>query len=191
MIGTWGQPRGKGRAPCPMPGAQLTSYESLQPPTFLENGLKKLCQSSSEMIVRQIFKFRYKSVIFASPQQSIFFFFFYLRYSTLFHLPPLRFHRVGGCWDRTQDSCDYGNFCDRIRTCEDYFYRNLKFSKIGPPLDTSLFWSCFMLKKVNANAEFNKKKWLLFGLFRRAKHQNSTVRRNNWWKFGVLCLISK
>ncbi len=33
--------------------------------------------------------------------------FFYVRYSTMFHLPPLRFHCVGGCWDRTKDSCDY------------------------------------------------------------------------------------
>ncbi len=29
-----------------------------------------------------------------------------VQYSTLFHLPPLRFHCVGGCWDRTQDRCD-------------------------------------------------------------------------------------
>ncbi len=34
--------------------------------------------------------------------------FFHVRYSTLFHLPPLRFHRVRGCWDRTQDCCDFG-----------------------------------------------------------------------------------
>jgi hypothetical protein len=33
---------------------------------------------------------------------------FYVLYSTLFHLPALRFHCVGGCWDRTQDSCNYG-----------------------------------------------------------------------------------
>jgi hypothetical protein len=32
--------------------------------------------------------------------------FFYVRYSTLLHLPPLRFHCVGGCWDWTQDCCD-------------------------------------------------------------------------------------
>ncbi len=31
------------------------------------------------------------------------FFFFYVRSSTLLHLPPLRFHSVGGCWDRNQD----------------------------------------------------------------------------------------
>ncbi len=30
-------------------------------------------------------------------------FFFYVLYSTLLHLPPLRFHCVGGCWDRTMD----------------------------------------------------------------------------------------
>jgi hypothetical protein len=24
-----------------------------------------------------------------------------------FHLPPLRFHCVGGCWDRTQDCCNF------------------------------------------------------------------------------------
>ncbi len=26
-------------------------------------------------------------------------------YSTLLHMSPLIFHCVGGCWDRTQDSC--------------------------------------------------------------------------------------
>ncbi len=36
---------------------------------------------------------------------------FYVLYSTLFHLPPLRFHCVGGCWDRTQASCDFGFDC--------------------------------------------------------------------------------
>jgi hypothetical protein len=34
--------------------------------------------------------------------------FLYVLYSTLFHLPPLRFHCVGGRWDRTQDNCNYG-----------------------------------------------------------------------------------
>ncbi len=35
-------------------------------------------------------------------------FFSYELYSTLLHLPPLRFHCVEGCWDRTQDCCDFG-----------------------------------------------------------------------------------
>jgi hypothetical protein len=34
--------------------------------------------------------------------------FMYVLYSTLLRLPPLRFHYVGGRWDRTQDSCDFG-----------------------------------------------------------------------------------
>jgi hypothetical protein len=34
------------------------------------------------------------------------FFSLYVRYSKLLHLPPLRFHCVGGGWDRTQDCCD-------------------------------------------------------------------------------------
>ncbi len=34
--------------------------------------------------------------------------FFYVLNSTLLHLPPLRFHRGGDCWDRTQDCCDSG-----------------------------------------------------------------------------------
>jgi hypothetical protein len=33
--------------------------------------------------------------------------FFYVLYSTLLHLPPLRFHCADGCWDRTQDRCNW------------------------------------------------------------------------------------
>jgi hypothetical protein len=28
-------------------------------------------------------------------------------YSALLHLPPLRFHCADGCWDRTQDRCNW------------------------------------------------------------------------------------
>ncbi len=34
------------------------------------------------------------------------FYFFYVHYSTLFYLPPLRFHYVEGCWNRTQGCHD-------------------------------------------------------------------------------------
>ena len=34
------------------------------------------------------------------------FFYFFVPYSTLFHLPPLRFRCADGCWDRTQDRCN-------------------------------------------------------------------------------------
>ncbi len=35
------------------------------------------------------------------------FFIFYVLYLTLLHLPPLRFHCADGCWDRTQDRCNW------------------------------------------------------------------------------------
>ncbi len=37
-------------------------------------------------------------------------YFFYVLYSILLHLPPLRFHCVGGCWDRTQECCYFGHW---------------------------------------------------------------------------------
>ncbi len=39
---------------------------------------------------------------------------FYVLYSTRFHLPPLRFHCVGGCWDQTHECCDYGIDCHTL-----------------------------------------------------------------------------
>jgi hypothetical protein len=32
---------------------------------------------------------------------------FYVLYSTLPYMPPLRFYCVGGCWDRTQECCGF------------------------------------------------------------------------------------
>jgi hypothetical protein len=34
-------------------------------------------------------------------------FFLSILYSALLHLPPLRFYCVNGCWDRTQDRCNW------------------------------------------------------------------------------------
>jgi hypothetical protein len=36
-----------------------------------------------------------------------YYFFFFVLYSALLHLPPLRFHCADGCWDRTQDRCNW------------------------------------------------------------------------------------
>ncbi len=41
-------------------------------------------------------------------------FFMYVLYSTLLHLPPPRFHCVEGCWDQTQDSCDFSIGCQTL-----------------------------------------------------------------------------
>jgi hypothetical protein len=32
------------------------------------------------------------------------YFFDFVFYSAMLHLPPISFHGVGGCWDRNQDS---------------------------------------------------------------------------------------
>jgi hypothetical protein len=64
----------------------------------------KKCNALLRFILRQ-------GLVFCVKHLSNFwirFIFFYVRYSTQLHLPPLRFHCVGGCWDRTQDCCDIG-----------------------------------------------------------------------------------
>jgi hypothetical protein len=46
-------------------------------------------------------------ISFRLNKQLCKFFFLSLLYSTLLHLPPIRFHCVGGCWDQSGDSCDF------------------------------------------------------------------------------------
>jgi hypothetical protein len=60
---------------------------------------------------------------------------FYVLYSTLFHLPPLRVHCVGGCWDRTQDSCDYGIGCQTLynHSARSHLIWNLKPKSLSYP----------------------------------------------------------
>ncbi len=38
---------------------------------------------------------------------DLYIFFSFVLYSALLHLPPLRFHCADGCWDRTQDRCNW------------------------------------------------------------------------------------
>ncbi len=40
---------------------------------------------------------------------------FSVLYLDLLHLPPLRFHCVGGCWDRNHDSCDFVCVCCNLQ----------------------------------------------------------------------------
>ncbi len=52
---------------------------------------------------------RYNIIIKSiGKKKYIGFFSFNVSYSTLLNLPPLRLHCVGGCWDRTQDCCNFG-----------------------------------------------------------------------------------
>jgi hypothetical protein len=53
-------------------------------------------------------------LVFLFLNRGIFWIFFMcvpVLYSTLLYLPSVRFHCVGGCWDRTQDCCDFGIGC--------------------------------------------------------------------------------
>ncbi len=54
--------------------------------------------------------FKYKTNFFQITFFFVFlggiFFFLFIQYSALLHLPPLRFHCADGCWDRTQDRCN-------------------------------------------------------------------------------------
>jgi hypothetical protein len=61
----------------------------------------------SSLIFSQI-SYKLEYYRFSLGKQGIFLDFFYVLYSILLHLSPLRFHRVGGCWDCTQDCCDIG-----------------------------------------------------------------------------------
>ncbi len=88
--------------------------------------------------------------------------------STLLHLRPLRFHCVGGCWDRSQDCCYFGIDSQTLyyhsarshpqwvyvhTTClmykvisKIYFPRNIKFMRIAfvlPPCRSAWsIWTC-------------------------------------------------
>jgi hypothetical protein len=51
--------------------------------------------------------------------------FFYVHYSTLLNLPPLRFHCAGGCWDRTQDCSALALTSRRLTTRLDLIHSRL------------------------------------------------------------------
>jgi hypothetical protein len=63
---------------------------------------------STKQYNHKLGSYYYRKIPHISNVKGGFFYVFYTIYSTLLHLPPLRIHCVGGCWDRTQDSCDYG-----------------------------------------------------------------------------------
>ncbi len=76
--------------------------------------LRPPCPPSIEFLTRKIIQLTI--FIFVSDSASLFLWLllsnsFHVLYSTLLYLPSLRFHCVGGCWDRTQDCRDqHGSF---------------------------------------------------------------------------------
>jgi hypothetical protein len=70
------------------------------------NTLKKMCSTGTTV----------NKVVFGIPDILVpdfrictceYFRFSSVQYSALLHLPPLRFHCADGCWDRSQDRCNY------------------------------------------------------------------------------------
>ncbi len=68
--------------------------------------LKKVKSSMEGMISAKIKDEKAAKVIKKKLNFVGIFFYFFVLYSALFHLPPLRFHCVDGCRDRTQDRCN-------------------------------------------------------------------------------------
>ncbi len=93
------------------PGTHITTVRICMPHRKRRNQRTKnqgrLCTIDS--IVKKIELYPSLSMWAQWYRNSIFifvkgdFFYFYVRYSTLLHLPPLRFHCVEECWDGTQD----------------------------------------------------------------------------------------
>jgi hypothetical protein len=63
-------------------------------------------------------------------------------YLTLLHPPPLRFHCADGCWDRTQDRCNWciggqtlkplGSSVNKIYTAGNFFFLTIGLHKLRP-----------------------------------------------------------
>jgi hypothetical protein len=70
---------------------------------------------------------------------------YFIQHYFIYHPSALRFHCVVGCWDRTQDCCDFGigsqtlellgliSSTIHLQSCySKSFYHNLKFSFVMP-----------------------------------------------------------
>ncbi len=84
------------------------------------------------------------------------FFYFFVLYSTLLHLPPLRFHCADGCWDRTQDRCNWcitepiGNFLSLyLQRNPLYVFPTAKSFKIFVQLGKNLWPSIKVLQNLS------------------------------------------
>jgi hypothetical protein len=69
----------------PMQPAQIKKLKGVSGRACIETPEHKMGPSCKAFLRRR------------NPEYWIGFFSFYIRYSTLFHLPPFRFHCVGGC----------------------------------------------------------------------------------------------
>jgi hypothetical protein len=67
-----------------------------------------LCPRHAGQVRIEMRTFSQKKFVKSGNFFRFFLIFMYVIQHCLLHLPPLRFHCVGGCWDRTQDCCNFG-----------------------------------------------------------------------------------
>jgi hypothetical protein len=105
-----------------------------------------------------------------------FWLFFYVLYSTLLHLLPVRLHWVGGCRDRIQDCRDFG-----IQTL-------LPLSYISSTVDEILRK---LLAKIKKNVSFPGKKRLLalFAVRWKVKNQKGKVELKKIYIFKIFTSV--
>ncbi len=99
--------------------------------------------TSTELWIRICtIKSRILNTAFFHFSWSFFDFFLYVLNLTLLHLPTLRFHCVGGCWDRTQDCCEQ---LDALTTRLDLIFARIRIFQSGSGSTTLVFcqWSRF------------------------------------------------
>ncbi len=77
---------------------------------------------------------------------------FYVLDSTLLHLPPLRFNCVGGCWDRTQDCCDFGIGVRRSDHSSRSHYLEIFLVLMRWRERTTMFWEPAPFPSLNSTA---------------------------------------
>ncbi len=80
------------------------------PGYLISHAFKMCCSTTWSYGVNQDQNNEHRRILFDLFLKNIFWgikFFFFILYSALLHLPPLRFHCADGCWDRTQDRCNW------------------------------------------------------------------------------------
>jgi hypothetical protein len=84
--------------------AEILEEQGVQPPPLPPLRYTLLVQEREKSLTKeellQVSSTKFLCFIFLGD-------FYFVLYSTLLHLPPLRFHCADGCWDRTQDSCNW------------------------------------------------------------------------------------
>ncbi len=127
-------------------------------------------------------------VIWEWKEKGDFFTVFYVLCSTLFHLPPLIFHSVGGCWDRTEDSWNFGigYLSDALTTRLDH----IQTARCHPQNERKKYYCtnrigwyfCLLTNKINFLSDFKEteKQYIQYIQWSIAKYTETG------WRYSIL-----